>query len=199
MRNARVLAGAAMTITALGLCGAPALAADEFGKLEISPARVQPGETVTVNTTACGAKGHGTADASAVGGPASFELKPGTRKEVAAGEFRVPDSAKPGTYGIGAKCDNGKEATGDVTVGKGSGSGPSPAAGTGSRPAPRPASPSATRSMPAAPPQGGMKTGVGGTSEDSGTTEIVAGATVLGAAVAAGAWFLRRRGGDNRV
>ncbi|MEV4433938.1 hypothetical protein [Streptomyces sp. NPDC049555] len=179
MRTARVLAGTALTIAALGLPAAPALADLHFGKLEVTPASVRPGATVTVNTTACGPDGKGTGDASAVGGPASFALKPGTHKETVVGQFKVPDTAKPGTYGIGAKCANGKEATGDLMV---TGSG----GGSSAKPSPAPSmSPM---------PKGGMKTGVGGTSDDSGTVEIVAGASVLGAALATGVWFVRRRG-----
>ncbi len=192
MRTARVLAGAALTIAAISLPAAPALA-DHFGKLEVSPGSVRPGATVTVNTSACGPSGRGTGDASAVGGPASFELKPGTHKESVVGQFQVPDSAKPGTYGIGAKCANGKEATGDLVVTAGSRGGGSGGGGGGGSSA----SPSAMPTMSSKPsmaPKGGMKTGVGGTSEDSGTAEIVAGAAVLATAVVAGTWFLRRRG-----
>ncbi|GHF58174.1 hypothetical protein GCM10010218_44550 [Streptomyces mashuensis] len=197
-----MLAGAAATAAVLGLPVAPAFA-DNFGKLEISPGTAQPGGTVTVNTTACGADGHATADASAVGGPASFELKPGTHKEVVVGQFDVPRSAKPGTYGIGAKCSNGKEATGDLIVkatggGKTSGGNTSGGkeAGTGGKESPMPRTSHSSSPMP---PRGGMKTGLGGTNDDSGTVEIVAGAAVLGAVAVAGTWFLRRRGGSDRV
>ncbi|MEU5049579.1 hypothetical protein [Streptomyces sp. NPDC021096] len=187
MRTARVLTGAALTIAALGLPYVPALA-DSFGKLEISPSTVRPGATVTVSTSACGADGRGTGDASAVGGPSSFELRPGTGAEVVVGQFKVPDSAKPGTYGIGAKCDNGKEATGDLTV------------STSASSAPASAPASVMPSTPASPPMGGVKTGVGGTSASSGTIEIVAGAAVLATVAVAGTVFLRRRGGgSNRV
>ncbi|MEV4437549.1 hypothetical protein AB0K09_00790 [Streptomyces sp. NPDC049577] len=195
MRTARMLAGAALTITALGLAGAPALAGD-YGKLEISPGTSSPGATVTVNTMACGPGGHGTGDASAVGGPAAFELKAGTGQEAVAGEFKVPDSAKPGTYGIGMRCDNGKEATGDLVVAGGDWSKPSPSMSMSPSMAPSMSmSPSMGMSMaPAKPPKGGMKTGVGGTSDGSGTAEIVAGATVLAVAAIGGTWYLRRRG-----
>lgn len=67
-------------------------------------------------TKACGPGGSGTGDASAVGGPASFQLKPGTHKDVAVGQFTVPESAEAGTYGIGVKCKNGKDAIGDLVV-----------------------------------------------------------------------------------
>ncbi|MEU7134664.1 hypothetical protein [Streptomyces sp. NPDC046261] len=188
MRTARVLTGAALTIAALGLPYVPALA-DTFGKLEVSPSTVRPGAVVTVSTTACGPDGRGTGDASAVGGPSSFELGPGTHKDVVVGEFKVPDSARPGTYGIGAKCDNGKEATGDVVV------------TSGSAPASAPASAAASvmPSTPASPPMGGVKTGAGGTSASSGTVEIVAGAAVLATVAVAGTVFLRRRGGGHRA
>ncbi|GAA0471933.1 hypothetical protein ACFQ2B_12610 [Streptomyces stramineus] len=172
MRTARVLTGTALTIAALGLASAPAFAGD-FGTLEVSPNPAQPGTQVTVNTKACGPGGSGTGDASAVGGPASFPLKPGTHKEVVVGQFTVPEKAKAGTYGIGVKCKNGKEATGDLVV--------------------------TSRGGPTVHPSGGMKTGVGSTSDNSGMVEIVAGAAVLATAAVGGTWFLRRRGGGDRV
>ncbi|MEU1374526.1 hypothetical protein ABZ442_12745 [Streptomyces triculaminicus] len=209
MRTARVLTGAALAITAPVLSSGPAHADDAFGQLEVSPSSVRPGATVTVNTSDCGPKGHGTGDASAVGGPASFDLTPGSHKEVVVGRFKVPDSAKPGTYGIGVKCDDGKEATGDLMVTEGAGGSRSapassaPASAPASAaPASQPAGPSMPATMPAtpaSPPMGGMRTGVGGTSESSGTAEIVAGAAVLATAAVAGTWFLRRRGGGSRV
>ncbi|MEW2575599.1 hypothetical protein [Streptomyces syringium] len=185
---ARVFTGTALSIAAVALAGPPALAAGTFEKLEVSPGSVQPGATVTVSTTACGRDGAGTGDASAVGGPASLQLKTGTHKEVVVGQFKVPTSAKPGTYGIGVNCKNGREATGDLVVTKGSGS-------VAPAPAPSPAT-----SSPAQAPKGGMKTGVGGASESgSGTAEIAAGAAVLTAAALGGTWFLRRRASDDRV
>ncbi|MFI1179978.1 hypothetical protein ACH4UT_10520 [Streptomyces sp. NPDC020799] len=194
MRTARVLTGAALTMTALGLAGGPALAGD-FGKLEVSPSPAQPGSMVTVNTTACGPDGSGTGDASAVGGPASFALKPDNRKESVIGQFNVPAKAKSGTYGIGVKCRNGKEATGDLMVGGGgSGNG----SGSSSGNAMSSSSPSMGASagtMTTKPPKGGVKTGVGSTSENSGLTEIMAGAALLATATVGGTLFLRRRGG----
>ncbi|MEV5377061.1 hypothetical protein B7P34_34305 [Streptosporangium nondiastaticum] len=204
MRNSRVLTGTALSIAALGLASAPALAGD-FGKLEVSPNPVKPGAEVTVNTTACGANGSGTGDASAVGGPASFQLKPGTHKESVNGTFKVPNSAKAGTYGIGVKCHNGKEATGDVVVSAGSGGSASSGSGTGGTSMGGAShSPSmgtgGGSSTPAKPPKGGMKTGVGGSSDDSGMTELMAGAAVLATAAVGGTWYLRRRGSNaNRI
>ncbi|MFF7730594.1 hypothetical protein [Streptomyces sp. NPDC008001] len=205
MRNSRVLTGTALSIAALGLASAPALAGD-LNKLDVAPNPVKPGAEVTVNTTACGANGSGTGDASAVGGPASFQLKPGTQKESVAGTFKVPNSAKAGTYGIGIKCHSGKEATGDVVVSGGSGSGsgtggPGHAGGSGGpshSPSPNPSMSmgGGSSSTPAKPPKGGMKTGVGSTSDDSGMTELMAGAAVLATAAAGGTWYLRRRGSN---
>lgn len=187
MRTARVFTGTALSIAAVVLAGAPALAAGTFEKLEVSPGSVQPGATVTVSTTACGRDGAGTGDASAVGGPASLQLQTGTHKEVVVGQFKVPMGAKPGTYGIGVNCKNGREATGDLVVANGSATAPSPA-------------PDQSASSPAKPPQGGMKTGVGGASESgSGTAEIAAGAAVLTAAALGGTWFLRRRESGDRL
>ncbi|MEU8546588.1 hypothetical protein [Streptomyces roseoverticillatus] len=204
MRNSRVLTGTALSIAALGLASAPALAGD-FGKLEVSPNPVKPGAEVTVNTTACGANGSGAGDASAVGGPASFQLKPGTQKESVGGTFKVPNSAKAGTYGIGVKCHNGKEATGDVVVSAGSDGSAPTRSGTGGK-AMDGASHSPSMGMgggsstPAKPPKGGMKTGVGSTSDDSGMTELMAGAAVLATAAVGGTWYLRRRGSNgNRI
>ncbi|QLE72485.1 hypothetical protein FGW37_13540 [Streptomyces rectiverticillatus] len=209
MRNSRVLTGTALSIAALGLASAPALAGD-FGKLEVGPNPAKPGAEVTVNTTACGANGSGTGDASAVGGPASFQLKPGTNKESVVGTFKVPNNAKAGTYGVGVKCHSGKEATGDLVVSTGSGPGSRSASGSGSG-SDSSASPgtgsgsgsgtgSGSATTPAKPPKGGMKTGVGSTSDDSGMTELMAGAAVLATAAVGGTWYLRRRGSSgNRV
>ncbi|GAA2920127.1 hypothetical protein GCM10020221_15450 [Streptomyces thioluteus] len=181
-----MLAGAVLTIAVAGLPCVPAFAGD-FEKLEIEPGATTAGATVTVSTPACGKQGVGTGDASAVGGPSAFELKSSTHKEVVVGEFKVPDAAKAGTYGIGVKCKNGKEATGDVVVGSGS------ANGSWSTPAPsKPA-------KPVSPPAGPMKTGAGGTSEGSGTSEIIAGAAVLATAAVGGTLFLRRRSGGGRA
>ncbi|MFI9720508.1 hypothetical protein ACIHFE_12740 [Streptomyces sp. NPDC052396] len=189
MRTARVLTGAGLAIAVCGLVGGPAFAGD-FDKLDIAPAGVQPGATVTVSTLACGKKGMGNGDASAVGGPASFDLKASSREGLVAGEFKVPETAKNGTYGIGVRCKNGKEATGDLMVNNGSS--PAPSGSPGKE---MPAGPAKA----AMPPSGGMKTGVGGTSDDSGTAEIVAGATVLATAAIGGTWLLRRRAGSGRL
>ncbi|MBT2382148.1 hypothetical protein [Streptomyces sp. ISL-11] len=190
MRTARVLTGTALTIAALGLASGPALAVD-VEKLEVTPDSAQPGTMVTVNTTTCGAGGAAMGDASAVGGPASFELKPGTQKEVVVGQFTVPAKARAGTYGIGVRCKSGKEATGDLVVTAKDGA---MAPATAPTMAPSGGMKTAPATAPATAPSGGMKTGVGSTSDDSGMAEIVAGAAILATAAVGGTWFMRRRG-----
>ncbi|WKK27289.1 hypothetical protein QZH56_17855 [Streptomyces olivoreticuli] len=146
---ARVLAQAAGTALAVAVLALPrgaSASAGDVGELEVTPGTVRPGAMVTVNTTACGGQGHGTGDASAVGGPATFELRPAEHKAAATGHFMVPQNAQPGAYGLGAQCANGKEAAGDVTVATGSASASAAAGnqaplGPGTAPAhpPRPA------------------------------------------------------------
>ncbi|MFC5721725.1 hypothetical protein ACFP1Z_16250 [Streptomyces gamaensis] len=204
MRNSRVLTGAAMTIAALGLASAPAFAGD-YGKLDVSPSPAKAGAEVTVYSTACGANGSAQGDASAVGGPASFELRAGA-KDTVAGTFRVPEHAKPGTYGVGIRCHTGKEATGDVVVtdkgDKGEKGEKSPAP---EKKAPGKAAPASSAPAPMhpgagqQPPKGAVKTGVGSTSDNSGLTELMAGAALLATAAVGGTWFLTRRGRGNRI
>ncbi|MBT2368224.1 hypothetical protein J7E88_23600 [Streptomyces sp. ISL-10] len=112
--TARLLTGAALVIAAIGIA-APATFAGDSGSLEIHPSAAAPGDTVTVSTQACGKNGRGTGDARALGAD-EFKLWPGTHKELAVGQFTVPDEARPGTYEIGVQCKNGKKATGDVTI-----------------------------------------------------------------------------------
>ncbi|MER6995122.1 hypothetical protein [Streptomyces sp. NPDC000410] len=118
--TARLLTGPALVTAAVCLgsvvaAPAPAAYAEDFAVLEIYPQAAGPGETVTVNTTACGKNAHGTGDAHSLGA-GDFKAAPATHKEVVVGQFKVPKGAKPGTYSIGLLCDNGKEATGDLVV-----------------------------------------------------------------------------------
>ncbi|MFC9246369.1 hypothetical protein ACFT7S_20980 [Streptomyces sp. NPDC057136] len=168
-------AAAALTVAALGLTLAtPSAYAGDLGKLEITPATATPGATVTVNTTACGPDGSGIGDANSLDA-GDFELSPGTHKKVVVGQFTVPHDTKPGTYGIGVSCDNGKEAGGDLEV----------TAGGGSH-KPDPLRPD--RDQPA----GHVRTGVGG-SVGPDTTQIAAGVGVIAAAAVGGALLMRRR------
>jgi hypothetical protein len=112
--TARLLTGIAMALATTGLATHGAYASD-FGELEVYPSPATPGTKITVNTTACGKNGHGVGDARSLGA-GEFKLWPGTHKEVAVGQFTVPEDTRPGTYGIEVRCKNGKEATGDLEV-----------------------------------------------------------------------------------
>ncbi|WP_052488665.1 hypothetical protein, partial [Streptomyces sp. 150FB] len=122
---ARLLTGTALAAATLGLSLGTTVAsttsafAGDFGTLEISPSSAAPGETVTVNTTACGGEG-GVGDASEVGA-GEFDMEPAAHKEVAVGKFTVPPGAKPRAYLIAVECDNGKQAQGRLQVKAGSG------------------------------------------------------------------------------
>ncbi|MFF8292395.1 hypothetical protein ACF068_24605 [Streptomyces sp. NPDC016309] len=190
--TARLLTGTALAVVSLGALASPAVyaaPAGDFGKLEVYPSPAEPGETVTVNTTACGKKGHGIGDAQSLGA-GDFELSPGAHKDVVVGRFTVPSHTKPGTYAIAVACDNGRTATGDLTVrhgGNDSGghdsgghSGGHDSGGTGGHDQGR------------HDPSGHVRTGVGG-SVGPDTTQIAAGVAVLAASAVGGVWLLRRR------
>ncbi|QGV80748.1 hypothetical protein [Streptomyces ficellus] len=177
--TARLLTGTALAVVSLGALASPAAYvayAGDFGKLEVYPSTAKPGETVTVNTTACGKKGHGIGDAESLGA-GEFELSPGTHKDVVVGRFTVPSHTKPGTYSIAVACDNGKTATGDLIVERGHDSGGHSSGGHDSG---------------GHVPSGHVKTGVGG-SVGPDSTQIAAGVAVLAASAVGGAWLLRRR------
>lgn len=187
MHPARVLAQAAGTALAVAVLALPrgaSASAGDLDELEVTPGAVRPGAVVTVNTTACGGQGHGTGDASALGGPASFELRPDAHKTVVTGRFTVPHNAQPGTYGLDAQCANGKEAVGDLVVTTGSASA-SAAAGDQAFLGPGTAPPH--------PPQDRHNTTTDSRSQEPGTPHIVAAALITTAA-AGGVWFARRHG-----
>lgn len=178
-RTAHVLTATALTAVAftgpvagavaaadLGMAG---FAAGDFAPLEVWPKSASPGTTVTVNTSACGSGSHAEGDATTVGG-GRFKLTPGTHKEVVVGQFQVGHGARPGTYGIGATCANGKFATGDLIV-----------------------------TEHDRGPQGHVRTGVGGgTTTTADPAKIAAGAAVLAATAVGGTWLLRRRASGTR-
>ncbi|WP_371652597.1 MULTISPECIES: hypothetical protein [unclassified Streptomyces] len=183
MRTARLLTGSALAAALLGLGGAPAYANDFGGAgLEIWPSSAAPGTTVTVNTTACGHDGHATGDARALG-DGEFPLTVSTRKDVLAGQFTVPHTAKSGTSEIIVTCDNGKSARGDVTI---SGGGEHTGWDRGDRP-------DTHDKGEHNEPKGHVKTGLGGSATTSNRTEIAAGAAVLSVAAVTGGLLLRRR------
>lgn len=168
---------AAVAVVALGLT-APAYAGD-VGRLEITPATAAPGTTVTVSTTACGPNGEGLGDAGDLDAE-DFEVRPGTHKEDATGQFTVPQGTAPGTYTIGVTCDNGKEADGDLEVTAGSSS------SGWAKPDDGWAKPEPTK------PSGHVQTGVGGSVRPD-TAQIAAGAGVIAAAAVGGVLLMRRR------
>ncbi|MET9804326.1 hypothetical protein [Streptomyces sp. NPDC006368] len=189
----RLLTGTALTAVALGAFAAPAAYAGDIAVLEVYPATATPGETVTVNTTACGKNGSGLGDTGTLGA-GEFKVAPGTHKEVVIGQFKVPAHAKPGAYDITVTCVNGKTAAGALTVTHGGGGkvpgghqkGEGHEEGVGSHvPVPNP-------SGHVPNPSGHVKTGVGG-SVGPDTAQIAAGAAVLAAAAVGGVWLLRRR------
>ncbi|MER7112405.1 hypothetical protein [Streptomyces sp. NPDC000229] len=188
--TARLLTGTALAAVSLGALASPtayAAYAGDFGKLEVYPSTARPGETVTVNTTACGKKGHGIGDAESLGA-GEFKLSPGTHKEVVVGQFKVPAHTKPGTYAIAVACDNGKTATGDLIVERGG----HDSGGHSSGGHDQGGQSSGGHDQGGHVPSGHVKTGVGG-SVGPDTTQIAAGVAVLAASAVGGVWLLRRR------
>ncbi|MEV8388727.1 MULTISPECIES: hypothetical protein [unclassified Streptomyces] len=85
-------------------------------RLELSPRHVRPGTAVVARTTACGREGTGRGFAESVGA-GQFRLeRRATPKEAVAGEFRVARNARTGTHSIRVRCDNGREARGELFV-----------------------------------------------------------------------------------
>ncbi|MGA4842062.1 hypothetical protein [Streptomyces sp. G45] len=182
MRTARQLTtSAALAVTSAGLLAAPAAAAGT-GTLEVTPSPVTPGTRVTVSTTACGAGGSATGDASAVGA-GTFALAPGPRGKAAVGRFEVPPSAQPGTYEIVARCSGagtgGRPVAGDLTVTL--------------------TSTASAREQAPVPvhPRGHVKTGVGGALGPD-PVQTAAGVAALAIAAAGGTWLLHRRARGDR-
>ncbi|WP_405737500.1 hypothetical protein OG885_30570 [Streptomyces sp. NBC_00028] len=165
-RTARLLTGTALAVAAAGLATAPVYAADS-GSLEVYPSSVVPGEQVTVNTAACGDGATAEGDASAVGA-GRFTLAPSTHEQDAIGQFKVPESAQPGTYEIVATCaESGRRVTGDLMV-------------------------TMTSTRQQVYPRGSVKTGVGGALGPD-PVQTAAGVAALAVAAAGGTWLLHRR------
>ncbi|MEV0909360.1 hypothetical protein [Streptomyces hokutonensis] len=164
-RTARLLTGTALAVAAAGLATAPAYGG-ETGSLEVFPSSAVPGGDVTVNTAACGDGGTAAGDASAVGA-GTFTLAPSTHEGDAIGQFKVPPSAQPGTYEIVAKCTDGKQVSGDLTV-------------------------TLASMRQQVQPRGSVKTGVGGALGPD-PVQTAAGVAALAVAAAGGTWLLHRR------
>ncbi|MFI5961234.1 hypothetical protein ACIA8J_03595 [Streptomyces asoensis] len=167
-RAARLLTGTALAVLAAAGFAAPAHGAGtRAAGLEVFPATAVPGGQVSVSTTACGNGGAATGDAGAVGA-GRFPLAPGAYEGEAAGRFRVPPSAQPGTYEIVAECAaGGRRVTGDLVVVL------------------------ASDRQPVAP-RGSVKTGVGGALGPD-PVQTAAGVAALAVAAAGGTWLLHRR------
>jgi hypothetical protein len=171
-RTDRLLTGTAFAVAAAGLVTAPAYAGGSGdGSLRVYPSTAVPGDTVTVNTAGCPGRGAAAGDASAVGA-GTFMLAPTTHQGEAIGQFRVPESAQPGTYEIVAQCaEGGTRVTGDLVV-------------------------TLAAARDRAQPRGSVKTGVGGALGPD-PVRTTAGVAALAVAAAGGTWLLHRhaRGG----
>ncbi|MCK7621950.1 hypothetical protein MUU72_02215 [Streptomyces sp. RS10V-4] len=220
MRSTRLLTGAVLSTAALGLSATAAYAGD-FGSIEVSPGTAAPGSTVSLSTTGCGFGRTASVDTGTLGG-GKITFTPDTAKRSLTARLTVKPGTKPGNYGIGGKCADGKDITGTVRVVADSasaspgmmspGTSMSPSGRSGMGPGmspsatPGPAMPgkehpgmSHGSTGPTMPPKGRMKTGEGSTSEDGpNTQQIAAGAGVLAVAVAGGVWLVRRRRAGGR-
>lgn len=186
LSSAGAVTGAALAVAALSGLAAPAYGAEgaaaaaarpsgsatgsldsAAGTLEVYPSSVVPGGHVSVNTKACGAKASAAGDASAVGaGP--FPLAPSAHEGDAIGQFRVPESAQPGTYEIVADCaEGGRRVKGDLIV-------------------------TLTSAQGQLQPRGSVKTGVG-SALGADPVRTAAGVAALAVAAAGGTWLLHRR------
>ncbi|KIZ17969.1 hypothetical protein [Streptomyces natalensis] len=178
-RLPRLVTGAALSAAAFGLA-APAVSAGDFGEVEATPQPARAGARVSLATRDCGRSRSATIDASALGG-GTLTLRPAGDGGALVGELSLRPDTRPGNYGIGGSCADGKDLTGMVSAARG-GSGEATAGQEES---------AATRSGPK--PRGGMKTGAGAPPERPGTTEVLLGAALMLAAAAGGSWVLRRR------
>ncbi|MFK0295896.1 hypothetical protein ACIQU6_36235 [Streptomyces sp. NPDC090442] len=210
MRSTRLFTGAALSAATLGLATTAAYAGD-FGTIEVSPGTAAAGSVVSLSTTGCGASRSASVDAAALGG-GTVTFAPGTAKNSLEGKVTVKPGTKPGTYGVGGKCADGKQITGTVKIGDASAD-PSMSPSGMAHPSGSPSMPAKEKSGPKTPgkehppaghggagatmpPKGKMKTGEGSTSEDGvSTTEIAAGAGVALVAAAGAVWLVRRRTG----
>ncbi|MER7815837.1 hypothetical protein [Streptomyces sp. NPDC096153] len=104
MRTARLLAGSALALAALGI-PAPAAVA-EGSEITVSPEVGYPGSTITVSTSGACEPGATYAKGQAeIGG--QINLTESGREGELEGTFTVPENAKEGTYDITVKCPPG--------------------------------------------------------------------------------------------
>ncbi|ARF54748.1 hypothetical protein [Streptomyces gilvosporeus] len=185
-RLPRLVTGAALSAAVFGLA-APAVSAGDFGEVEATPQPARAGARVSLATRDCGRSRSATIDASALGG-GTLTLRPAGDGGALVGELSLRPDTRPGNYGIGGSCADGKDLTGMVSAARGGG---------GEQPGPAGAGPdesaehAATR--PGPKPRGGMRTGAGTPAERPGTTEVLLGTALMLAAAGGGTWVLRRR------
>ncbi|MEU3299440.1 MULTISPECIES: hypothetical protein [unclassified Streptomyces] len=103
MRTARLLAGSALAMVALGI-SAPAAVA-EGSEVSVSPEVGYPGSTITVSTSICASDATYAKGQSEAGG--QINLVESGREGELEGNFTVPANAKEGTYAITVKCPPG--------------------------------------------------------------------------------------------
>lgn len=194
--TARSLTGTALTAVCLGALAASPAYAGDFERLELNPSVATPGTLVTASTRACGPDGRGVGDAQSLGA-GDFKLRPSDHKNLAVGQFKVPERTKPGTFTIAVACDNGKTATGELTV-KDDGRRHDGGRHEDERRHDGGRHDDDRRHDSQMPdhPRGPVKTGVGG-SVGPDATRIAAGVAVLLAAAGGGMWLLRRRANDS--
>ncbi|NDZ79528.1 hypothetical protein G3I19_13565 [Streptomyces sp. SID10853] len=116
MPIARLIAGTALAVAAVGLPTSSAFAAG--GGVEVNPSTAAPGSVVTVNTTGCGRSVSAADGDSTAGG--EFQLATGTHKGDLVGQFTVPAGTKAGSYGVGVICPDGTKLQSTFTVSAGS-------------------------------------------------------------------------------
>lgn len=104
MRTARLLAGSALALAALGIPAPVAVA--EGSDVTVSPEVGYPGSTITVSTSGvCDPAATYAKGQAEIGG--QINLTEGGSEGELAGTFTVPDDAKEGTYNITVKCPPG--------------------------------------------------------------------------------------------
>ncbi|MER8014921.1 hypothetical protein ACIQ7S_16240 [Streptomyces griseoluteus] len=133
------------------------------------------GANVSVVTSACALNGGSWGTASLLGAQqTSFaQGRQVALSGTAASQSAAWSAVAPGTYTVTVRCSNGVSAGSQVV---------SVSAST---------TPAATRAATSAPSRG-VAGGLGGATRDHGTLTLGVGAALVGTAVIAGAWFLRR-------
>ncbi|GHE99494.1 hypothetical protein E5082_09115 [Streptomyces griseoluteus] len=172
MRYIRLLSRSAAPLAAVALPLALAGPAAAAAGISVSTS----GANVSVVTSAC-ALNNGTWGTASLLGAQQTSFAQG--RQVALSGTTVSQSAAwsavaPGTYTVAVQCSNGVLAGSQVVN-----------VSASTTPAP-------TRAATSAPSRG-VAGGLGGATRDYGTLTLGVGSALVGSAVIAGAWFLRRR------